>query len=269
MRDLWPLLDDSFQEQGKRLTDSGQPNKTALGLLALGASRAGAALEMLATFYRTGKPRETAKPEEDEPAGPSALHKMDLKPGAEQAAELATRDIRFAAIRGVGTLGSTRGLDFLHRVLKELAAEGRYSTEPGHPETYRDTFTDEHMLYQEALLAALRCGDGSAAEPLVEAMLINVYVTLRARIEKNKPEDRLAKASAALPDELAFMTSLNHRLTTLPEKVLPAVARAFAARTDRRVAQPAMAVFAGRPLTDEVKAILRKSPVATVSELGR
>jgi len=268
-RDLWPLLDESFQGQGKRLTDSGQPNKTALGLLALGASRADGALETLVRFYRTGKPRETAKPEEEEPAGTDALHRIDLKPGAEQAAELATRDIRFAAMHGLGALGSAKGLDFLRNELKRLAVEGRYSTEPGKPDTYRDTFTDEHMLYQEALLAALRCGDETAAEPLVEAMLINVYITLRARIERNKPEDQVAKALAALPGELAFMTSLSHRLTVLPEKVFPAMARAFAAKTDRRVAQPAMAVFAGRPLTNELKAILRESPVATVSELGR
>ena len=124
------------------------------------------------------------------------------------------------------------------------------------------------MLYQETLLAILRCGDGSAAGPVVDMLMENIYLVARARTEANKTDERLERIHAAIPRALAWQQRLYHKLNRVPDTVLPELARRIAAEADRRVIAIALAAFADRPLPEEVKEILLSSQHAPVAALA-
>ena len=247
------FADKTFVAPAWKLVGSGLPYKTALGLRVIGACRVDGAHEILAKFHASGKPEAGLD-------DPSNTQTNVVIPSEAEDRRLA---IRLGALAGLGHLGSSEALAKLRAALREH--------NPGKPapEAYLDTLGNDNMLYQETLLAMLRCGDGSAAGPVVDMLMENIYLVARARTEANKSDERLERIHAAIPRALTWQQRLYHELNIVPDTVLPELARRIAAEADRRVIAIALAAFADRPLPEEVKEILLSSPHAPVAALAQ
>jgi hypothetical protein len=161
--------------------------------------------------------------------------------------------IRRAAITGLGLLGAADGLPLLRQAAAEYADEGRYSEDA---ET--EGIESAHRDYQNALLAALLCGDGEAAGPVVDILLANAGVIARAAREEG------GRQSAR-----AWQQQLLRRLAAAPQSVLPALAERIAAEQNTNITPIAFAVLGGKTLSPESAKQLRESENAVVAELGK
>jgi hypothetical protein len=243
----------------RQLLDSGQPYKTALGLRVLGASRAEGAATILTAFHASGKAVEAKKAD--------GLDGMEVRMQEEMVdsneGERRRQAIRLGALSGLGHLGSKEAGAALAQARKTHVA-GRLD-----PKKYEDRLSNENLLYQQALVSALRCGDEAVAADVVEVLMENIYLVARARTEANKPKDRLERVHNDIGWELVWQRDLYRQVNAAPAAVLPALAKALAAEKDRRVAPIALAVFAGRDLPDEARVALRASPHEAVRLLAR
>lgn len=262
---LWPLADAACVPVAEALLKSGMPYKTALGACLLGAAKAPGAEELLAPLVAKGEP--VGAPKDDLGGG------ADLDKGADAGmgggklvlpAEQQQRQvmIKLNALAGLGLMGDARALPSLRDAVKRHAAGAPK------PKAYVDVLTDDNRLYQQAVLAALCCGDEGAVGSVVDGLLENIYTIARARNEGNKTKDRLKKVHETLPAQLAWRQTLYAQLPTVPDSVLPAVARRLAAEKDRRIAEIALPLLAGRQLSPEVAAILKASPIPAVAALA-
>lgn len=259
-----PFAPAESAKAAQALLATGLPYKTALAARVLGAARAAGSVAILEALYRSGEPPKPAAAGADDldlDKGLTAIPTLKAVPPKEQA-QMQTA-IRLAALQGLGAIGDAPALAVVRKAVADLAGDGAPK-----PKEYADTLSDANRLYQEALLAALRCGDDRAAAPLVGCLLENVYMISRARTEANKSKDRLARLQQNLPALIAWQQSLCRELRLLPDRVLPAVAEQVAGVQDRRVAPVAFAAFAGRALPAPAAAALAKSPVPAVAALG-
>ncbi len=253
------------EKPAREMIGSGQPYRTALGLALLGGARAADAAAVLGRFYETGKPKAAAVKED---AGGSAL--LDgpggggMKPVLERDANAMLTAIRGGALAGLGQVGDGAALTVVRKAVAGLQGAGA-----PRPKEYADVLSSDNRLYQQALVSALRCGDESAAGPLVDALLENIYIIARARNEGNKGKDRIAKVQALVDGELVWQREMYRQLAQVPDKVRPALATRMAAEKDRRVTPLAFAVFGGRAAPAEAEALLAKSPVPAVAALVR
>lgn len=249
----------------RRLLASGLPHKVALGAAVPLAAPTPDDCRALQELYRSGTaPAAAADPTaelDDTDADSGDLPKVELVSAQDQMRHVTA--IRLGALAGLGRTGLPANQEFLRATVAALAATGAPK-----PREYADVITDENRLYQQALLAGLRCGDAQAAGPLVAALMENVYALIRARMEANKPKDRLQRVQAAYGPGVVRQRELCRQLTQVPDSVLPALAARVAAETDRRVFPLALATFAGRTLPAEAAAALARSPVPEVRALA-
>lgn len=244
---LAPRVDESCAEYARALVESGQPGKTILGLIALGAAGPANAAATLEEFLATGTPRERTGP-----AGSLVTAEPPSVEAVMQAEEDAV-EIRRAAVTGLGELGDPAALDMLRRTAAACADAGRYK-----PEEAAEEIGPEHRDYQNALLASLLCGDAEAAGPVVDFLVANAAVIYRAPTEEGR------RQSAA-----AWQEQLHRRLARAPESVLPALAKRIAAEESSNITPTAMAALGGRELPEEVAKQLSESSVEAVAELGK
>ncbi len=261
---LLPYAGVEDEKNARSLIKSGQPFKTALGLALLGCAKAPDAVELLGRFYETGKPQDGSVKHEaageglmEEPGGAAR------KPVLPDDAEAMLTAIRRGALVGLGRLG-----EGAQPVLRKAMADLRGAGGPK-PKDYADVLTSGNRLYQQAVISTLLCGDESAAESMVAALMENLYIIARARNEGNKPKDRLEKVQSLVHGELVWQREMYRQLARVPDCVRPALAACFAAEKDRRVVSLAYAVFGGRAVSPEAAAALGKSPIPAVAALAR
>jgi hypothetical protein len=259
-RALRPHADASFAPLARKLVQSGKPHKTALGLRVLGMAGDDQAIEVMERFYGKGWGGQS-------PAGDTSAGALDLSLPGGQRGDDPVPAIRQAAVAGLANLKSEKALAVLRRIAKERAEAGRYK-EPGNPNYFQDVISDENRLYQEAVLGILRAGDASVAGEVIDFWLENLYVYIRARMERNKPEDKLNRIAAAIGPAMDWQQELLEKMATAPDRALPALATRIATEKERRVTAIALALFAGRELQPDVAEALRRSPVAAVRALA-
>lgn len=257
----WRLADASFAPTAEALVKSGQPYKTALGARLLGVTQVAGAETLLATLAAKGLPAGAPKDELVGEGGDGGEGGGKLVLPAEQTQRQVA--IQLGALAGLGHLGDARALPALKDAVKRHAAGAPK------PKDYSDVLTDENRLYQQAVVSALCCGDDGAAPLVVAAIMEDIYTLCRARMEANKPKDRLAKVHGTVGAQYAWRQQLNAQLPRAPVSVLPAMAKRLAAEPDRRVAEIALALFAGRvaPAAD-LAGILKAAPVPVVRALA-
>jgi uncharacterized membrane protein len=265
MSAVLPYAGAAEEKAARELIKSGHPYKTALGLALLGRSKAVDAAALLGRFYETGKPQEAAAKKDDIGEGlmeaPGATGNKPVLP--EDAKDMATA-IRQGALLGLGHVGDAAALAILRKAMDALRGAGAPK-----PKEYADVLTRDNRLYQQAVMSALRCGDETAAKPMVETLMENIYIVARARNESNKSKDILARVQSQVGAALVWQREMYRQLAQVPDTVRPALAACLAAEKDRRVIYPAYAVFGGRPALPEASALLKKSPVPAVAALGR
>lgn len=261
-RNVFTLVTPTGGETARQLIASGQPYKTALGLRVLGASRTEGAVETLEAFLTSG---EVARRTESRSAaalgGRQEWMQTEMVDSIE--AERRCQAIRLAALAGLGHLGSTEAGDVLAQARKDLRT-GRLD-----PARFEDQLSNDNLLYQQALVSALRCGDTTVASELTDTLMEIVYLIARARTEANKPDDRLERLHRAIGWHLVWQRDLYRHINAAPATVLPALAAAVAEQTDRRAVVIALALFAGRQLPDDARDALRKSPQEAIRLLAR
>jgi hypothetical protein len=244
---LLPWVDDRCGQQVRALVESGEPGKTILGLILLGAARLEDAHSTLAAFLDTGAPRSR---------GGGELSLIDGDPQSVEAVMRAEQNavkIRLAAIVGLGLSGDAASLPLLEKEAAAHAAQGRFE-----PDSEPAEITPEHQAYQNARLASLLCGDAESAGPVVDFLLANAAVISRASTE-----------SGAQQAALDWQAQRLRRLAKAPDSVLPALAKRISAEPNSGVKTPAMAIFGGRELPEEVAKVLSDSSVAVVAALGK
>ncbi len=242
-----PWVDESTVKHSRALIDSGDVGKTTLALVVLGASRAGDARSTLEGFYAAGKPRKKAG---------SEFSLATADPGTVGAYMQATEEaghIRRAAIMGLGCLGDRDALPALRRAAARFAAKGRYD-----PDKEAEAIESEHRNYQNVLMASLLCGDAEAAGPMVDFLLENLSV-----IPRIDPETGDRQAA------MIWQQQLYRRLATVPDDVLPALAKRITTEDSRGVATAALAVFGGKKLSPEIATALSDSSIAAVAAIGK
>jgi uncharacterized membrane protein len=253
----WPVATPGMAAPANTLVKSGQPFKTALGAAVLGAARDPGAAALLPDLYASGQPLRAAA------ADAAGGDVPELKPVLERDVAQQTLAIRLGALAGLGHMGDAKAIAALRKAAAEHAATGAPK-----PRDYADQLTDENRLYQQALVAGVRCGDADAAAPLIAALMENVYTVARARGEGNKPKDALARAHASVAAQHAWQRELLGQLTDVPAPARAALAQRIAAEKDRRITPVACAVFARRRSAPEEAALLRGSPVPAVAALA-
>lgn len=243
---LGPWVDRSSVEHVDALIDSASSGKTVLGLIVLGATRSDGAQSTLETFYATGTPRTQA-------GSVSSLGIGDpMEIGALMQAEEDAVQIRRAAVTGLGQLGDPAALPVLKEAIAAYASKGSYDAD-----AEPDAIEASHRNYQNAVMASLLCGDVDAAEPVIDFLLQNLSVI-----------SRTASDGGANPSAV-WQQQLYRRLATVPDSVLPALAKKIADETSSRVVGMSLAAFGGKNLTSRIAAVLGESSVPAIAELGR
>jgi len=153
----------------------------------------------------------------------------------------------------------------LRRATAKRRGEGEYDLS-----NWPDLIQKHHRAFQFALMEQLLAGDVSVATEIVnDVMMENQYVLARGRLEKNKPEGFLERARQGVAEGMDFQAVLRHQINFAPPATHVALAEAIVEIDDPRVAALAMAIFAGREMSAEVRDILGRSPHAAVRALAR
>ena len=246
--EVYPYVDGSFMEIVQRLLDSGQVQKTSLGLRVLGRTNAATAQATLETALTTGELSVRDNPGETDAPG----HLIDDPTNAQYA-------IRLGALEGLGQAGNPASIPLLRDFMQRFARTRSKLEDTG---VYLLSQDDE--LYLQAALAALRCGDADAARPVVDALLANQYVIIRQiRLLDTDYQpfifgnDRnlkamVATARAQFSRVYARQPQLYRQLTALPPAVLPALAKRLAVEEDSLVTPIFYSAFGrgdGHPIT--------------------
>jgi len=248
-----PFVTRRSAEAAGKLIASGHPHQVALGLRVLGLSRTEDARAVLTKALARG----------DVAQAPAAVAEDDLlkvpEPTTQDPAERA-RTIRLAAVKGLGDLADPKAASLLRR----LAQKER-----------------KGPLYEEAIVAGLKCGDPESATELVDLYLEKVYESIRLRSTIDTPDYGLPqlvqakkRARQALPAVLARQGYLIESGSCRSEAVLAALAKRIAAEDDPHVLPIAFAVFGAapnareRPIPEDVANLLRGSRIVAVADLA-
>ncbi len=243
---LSPWIGKGSSSFARALLGSGQVGKTILGLIALGAVADDARAELIA-FYRSGAPHGQAG------AGISLARGDSQGVATIMRLEENARQIRHAAVIGLGVRGDSAALPLLRKAMSTLGTEGRFPLDKT-----PDVLTPAHRDYQNAVVSALLCGDATVAESVVDFLLVNESLAARSETEENQR-----------PEVVAWQRQLLRRMTRTPDIVLPALAERIAREENNSITATAIAVFGGRRLPEETARQLAVSPVAAVAEIGK
>jgi hypothetical protein len=255
------------EETARELLDGVASAKKSLGLRMLGQLKVAGARALLEEAYKN-------------PASGGPDDNMDggIEEAVTEDPAFAAYIIKLGALEGLGNLGDPAALPLL------MGAERTYTKLKSNPANDPREVTQEDELYQEALLSALRCGDPTAAAPLVDALLENRYVFIRMMSfldgpdypgpehEPTRREKR--RIIRELPRVYQRLARLYAKLVVLPPAVLPALAQRIAAEEDHRVAPIAFAVFGpgfrapGSKLSPEALTALKAAKVPAVRVLA-
>jgi uncharacterized membrane protein len=251
---LSPVADKSVADVATQLIEVNMPGKRAVGLAMLGASNAPGALATLKSYLDNPQLDDEA-PGED--GGDVLKPTMDM-------AEIGRPLVRLAALRGMGNLRDSKAIPFLKAALKSFNVPKFAAGHPT-PENFLDTMPMEIKVYEQAVLSSALCGDDTSAGTLIDCLQENRYIIARARMEKNKPKDRLEQVQKNYPAINDWQKNLLRQLENIPAAVHPAIAKRLAKETDPRIIQISDAIFAGKKITPEVSAVLKMSVVKGIS----
>ncbi|MHB9133106.1 MAG: glutamine amidotransferase [Armatimonadota bacterium] len=262
-----PFVDVEMKETIIQLIESDLTHKISFGLRLLGQIKAPDAKGQLESALKTGDvERADAIPDE-----------LLLNPKVPEDPKYRNYAIRLGALEGLGNLGNAVELPLLKIHLKQY---GKLRTDPT---TQPEELTQEDELYQEAVLAALRCGNSEAAAPTIDLLLENRYLVIRMINVLDAPyymltDEELVRKQRRLSRSFSRMRArdmqLYRRLTTVPATVLPALAQRMAAEEDPRVIPIAFAVFGadfhppGFTIPKEAADALRGAKLPAVAELA-
>lgn len=262
-RSIRGQVDASFSGLAKKLIASGMYHKTALGLRVLGMAGDAEAVTVLEKFYGEG---DVKAGDGDAEQRPVTLSLDVLNPEASSLNKDLGAIIRHAAVAGLSNLLHAKAIPALKRIALETAAKGAYQNTLVR-DSMKDMISEDVKIYQEAQMGLLHCGDATATQEVIRSLMENIYVTIRARAEENKPKEVLDRVKASVASSHDWQQQLYEKLNRVPDSVLPAVAEEIAAIKDRRAGPIAMAAFTGRKLSDEVKVKLSRSSIAAVKNL--
>ncbi len=256
-------LDASFAPLVARLIASEQTHKASLGLRLLGGTRSKDAAKTLADALDAGD------------VGDGGGDGLDNPGGLQQDPTYRAYALRVGTLEGIGRLGDPALLPAVRKFRDEIVKSA------SRPESHPASLLPEDELYQEAVIASLRCGDTAAAGAAVDVLLANRYlfIQLAAILDEQMQEPNeqqiLAKkrAAAAIPHQALRLTQLPQRVVGVPDAVLVALAQRIAVEKDAKVAELAMVIFGantnpGRHWPAGVGEALQKSPLPAVAELG-
>jgi hypothetical protein len=262
---VWDSVRDAItvdcEETAQQLLDGAASAKKSLGLRTLGQLKVDGARALLEESYKN-------------PASGGPDDNMDggIEEAVTEDPAVAAYIIKLGALEGLGNLGDPAALPLLKGAVRT------YAKLKSNPANDPREVKPEDELYQEALISALRCGDPTAAEPLVDALLENRYTFVRMMAFLDSPDypgpehDATRRQKVKIRRELGRVHQRQARsyakLAPLPAAALVPLAKRITIEEDRRVAAIAFAVFAGRPaIPAEVQAILKTAKVAAVREL--
>ncbi|OPZ85945.1 MAG: PBS lyase HEAT-like repeat protein [bacterium ADurb.Bin429] len=257
-----PTLSAAANAVARDLLTGAASAKKSLGLRALGQMQTADARALLEEAFKNP---DAGGPDDDLEGGMQETITEDPA--------VAAVTIRLGALEGLGNLGNPAALPLLKNAVRQ------YQRVMTNPANLAREVTPEDELYHEAVLSALRCGDVSAAAPVVDMLLENRYVFIRMMSFLDGPDYPGPEHEATrrekrriireLPRVYRRIARLHAKLNSLPSAVLPALAKRIAAEEDHRVAPIAFAIFGanGKPSPD-VLAILRAAKVPAVRELA-
>jgi uncharacterized membrane protein len=241
----WPWVGPPQDGQARALLASGQINKVCLGLRIIAARRSVDALETLRRALVSGTMGE---PQADLMAEPGEM--------------MNEQRIRAAAVTALGDLGTAEALKLLQATAAGLA-KGAYP-----PGTQPESVSPDNKRYQIAMLSRLRCGDETAAGPIVDFLMEHIYMIARGRTWETSIPDYVTETRRQLPATRAWQETLLAKLPLVPDAGLPALARRVAAEKDWRVTLIALRCFGGKSPDGALRAILATSPIPAVAALG-
>ncbi|MHB9133704.1 MAG: glutamine amidotransferase [Armatimonadota bacterium] len=260
-----PFVDGEFTGLADQLLQAGHSGKAMLGLQILGQTKSPKARAVLLSALKVGD----VERDDDDGFDGGLVEKVPEDQSQRNFA------IRLGALAGLSSLGDTTALPEIRVWLR------RYDKLRSDPSKFPIDVTQNDMLYQEAVLAALRCGDQEAAGPAIDSLLENTYIFIRMTLVMDAPnygEDLTLIHNKERVAKYLAQTRLRNlrqykKLAGLPPAVLPALARRLAAEDDIRVAQLAYAAFgkAFNPngkLSTEVSGLLKASPIPAVGDLA-
>ncbi len=174
---------------------------------------------------------------------------------------------RLDDIARAGDDANPDSIPLLRQVITEHRRDRHRDPHEGRGRTEADT------LHDEALLAAVLCGDESAVRPLVD-LLLQLDYTVVGMFGRGWSERDLQKR-AELHDAAQWIRAWSwqaaERLRKAPASVLPALAARIAEETDPWIVPLAHRLFGnafrGEPLSATAAAALRKSPIPAIHEL--
>ena len=242
-----------------------------LGLRILGLSQAGGAkAELLAAFETGGVvPKKSSVDDllDDAVSRTTTLVEPVLNPALAKASTEQFKAVQLAAVEGLGWLGDPAAVGMLREIVRKCPAR---VLAPGE---INDTFTDADERRETALVAALRCGDASAAVPVVDAGMQNLYTLAAMKIKDAGAKTKKADTAAQINRLTGMQEKLVAGLQRLPGAVLPAMAQRVAAEDDRWVVPLAFAAFGrafndGRALQPIVGTALRQARLPAVATLA-
>lgn len=266
-----PVADPDFAPAAKALIESGRPAQVMLGLRLLGLSHAGGAKAELLAAFETGRvaPKKTSVDDllDDAVSRKTTLVEPDVNPIATKATAEQAKAVQLAALEGLGWLGDPATVGLLREVARKSPAR---VLAPGE---FNDTFTDADERRETALVAALRCGDVSAAVPVVDAGMQNLYTLAAMKIKDAGAKTKKADSAAQISRLTGMQEKLLTGLQRLPVAVLPALAQRVAAEEDRWVVPLAFVAFGrafhdGQALPSAAGAALRQARLPAVATLA-
>ena len=266
-----PVADPDFAPAAKALIEAGRPAQLMLGLRILGLSQAGGAkAELLAAFETGGVvPKKSSVDDllDDAVSRTTTLVEPVLNPALAKASTEQFKAVQLAAVEGLGWLGDPAAVGMLREIVRKCPAR---VLAPGE---INDTFTDADERRETALVAALRCGDASAAVPVVDAGMQNLYTLAAMKIKDAGAKTKKADTAAQINRLTGMQEKLVAGLQRLPGAVLPAMAQRVAAEDDRWVVPLAFAAFGrafndGRALQPIVGTALRQARLPAVATLA-
>ncbi len=176
---------------------------------------------------------------------------------------------QLAAVAAMGYAGQADSIPFLRRVIAEHRRDRSRDPHEGWGRKAGDA------LHDEALLAALLCGDATAAAAVVELLLQHDFtvVGMFGRGWSDRDATRREDLHAAARHIRAWSWRAANRLRQAPPAVLPALAARIAeAKPEETWIVPLAHRLLGRSLRQEplpatAQAALRASPIPAVNEL--
>ncbi len=168
-----PFIDAGCADAAELLKNSGQTNKISLALRVLGQLKAAPAKALLESALKEGEVAHEGGGGDDDLLNPDTKVAEDDKERAYA--------IRLGALEGLANLADPGETELLDSYVAQYAKTRQK------PADFPKTDTPDDELYQQALLAALHCGDANAAAPAIDAILQNRYLFVTLSVILDQP----------------------------------------------------------------------------------